>query len=34
MKNIKETINQVEELRTWSNYVNKERFIKMAQGNP
>ena len=31
MKNIKETINQVEELRTWSNYVNKERFVSYAE---
>ena len=31
MKNIKETINQVEELRTWSNYVNKERFMSYAE---
>lgn len=31
MNNIKETINQVEELRTWSNYVNKERFISYAE---
>ena len=31
MKNIKETINQLQELRTWSNYVNKERFISYAE---
>lgn len=31
MKNIKETINQVEELRTWNNYVNKERFVSYAE---
>lgn len=31
MKNIKETINQVEELRTWSNYINKERFVSYAE---
>ena len=31
MKNIKETINQVEELRTWSSYVNKERLISYAE---
>ena len=31
MRNIKETINQVEELRTWSNYVNKERFMSYAE---
>ena len=31
MKNIKETINQVEELRTWSHYVNKERFVSYAE---
>ena len=31
MKNIKETINQVDELRTWSNYVNKERFMSYAE---
>lgn len=31
MRNIKETINQIEELRTWSNYVNKERFMSYAE---
>lgn len=27
MKNFKETINQIEELRTWNSYINKERFV-------
>lgn len=27
MKNIKETMTQIEELRNWSGYVNKERFM-------
>lgn len=31
MKNIKETIEQLEELRTWSGYVNKERFISYVE---
>ena len=31
MKNIKETITQLEELRTWSGYVNKERFISYVE---
>lgn len=31
MKNIKETINQLDELRTWSSYVNKERFVFYAE---
>ena len=31
MKNIKETVNQLQELRNWSGYVNKERFISYAE---
>lgn len=31
MKNIKETINQAEELRTWNSHVNKERFVSYAE---
>ena len=31
MKNIKETINQLDELRNWSSYVNKERFISYTE---
>ena len=31
MKNIKETIDQLQELRNWSCYVNKERFISYTK---
>lgn len=31
MKNIKETIEQIEQLRKWDGYVNKERFISYSE---
>ena len=31
MKNIKETINKIQELRNWNSYVNKERFTSYAE---
>lgn len=31
MKNIKETINKIQELRNWNSYVNKERFVFYAE---
>ena len=31
MKNVKETINKIQELRNWNSYVSKERFTSYAE---